>query len=144
MSSHDRVAAFCVGSIFPAFFVVYSAQYNSFTPTSCIGYLFCATIMVVSTGSRRKSIAVAHEGHTTIPRKKRAHSIGGASKLSPLARSRLSIVCDYFHSRMIYSPSKTGPCQGYTKITVLVDGLSSFILAFFLLTFSSTFSIFCR
>ncbi|KIK70415.1 hypothetical protein GYMLUDRAFT_65648 [Collybiopsis luxurians FD-317 M1] len=46
--------------------------------------------MVVSIESRRKSIAVAQEGRSTLPKRKRAYSLG-PSKLSPLSRSRLSI-----------------------------------------------------
>ncbi|KAJ3796448.1 Spc7 kinetochore protein-domain-containing protein [Lentinula aff. detonsa] len=45
--------------------------------------------MVIS--SRRKSIGVVQEGRVIKPRKKRAYSSFGTSKLSPLARSRLSI-----------------------------------------------------
>ncbi|KAJ3780601.1 hypothetical protein GGU10DRAFT_139192 [Lentinula aff. detonsa] len=45
--------------------------------------------MVIS--SRRKSIGAVPEGRVIKPRKKRAYSSFGTSKLSPLARSRLSI-----------------------------------------------------
>ncbi|KAJ3993782.1 Spc7 kinetochore protein-domain-containing protein [Lentinula boryana] len=45
--------------------------------------------MVIS--SRRKSIGVVHEGRVIKPMKKRAYSSSGTSKLSPLARSRLSV-----------------------------------------------------
>ncbi|KAJ3860127.1 Spc7 kinetochore protein-domain-containing protein [Lentinula novae-zelandiae] len=48
--------------------------------------------MVISSSSRRKSIAVVQEGRVNKPRKKRAYSSFGTGKLSPLARSRLSIV----------------------------------------------------
>ncbi|KAJ3825277.1 Spc7 kinetochore protein-domain-containing protein [Lentinula raphanica] len=48
--------------------------------------------MVVSASSRRKSIGVVQEGRVNNkPRKKRTYSSFGTSKLSPLARSRLSI-----------------------------------------------------
>ncbi|KAJ4485552.1 Spc7 kinetochore protein-domain-containing protein [Lentinula aciculospora] len=40
--------------------------------------------MVVSSGTRRKSIAVVQEGRVNKPRKKRAYSSFGTSKLSPL------------------------------------------------------------
>ncbi|KAJ3923135.1 Spc7 kinetochore protein-domain-containing protein [Lentinula edodes] len=48
--------------------------------------------MVISSSSRRKSIAVVQEGRVNKPRKKRAYSSFGTGKLSPLTRSRLSIV----------------------------------------------------
>ncbi|KAJ3751010.1 hypothetical protein DFH05DRAFT_1469518 [Lentinula detonsa] len=41
--------------------------------------------------SRRKSIGVVHEGRVIKPMKKRAYSSSGTRKLSPLARSRLSV-----------------------------------------------------
>ncbi|KAJ3875841.1 Spc7 kinetochore protein-domain-containing protein [Lentinula edodes] len=47
--------------------------------------------MVISSSSRRKSIAVVQEGRVNKPRKKRAYSSFGTGKLSPLTRSRLSI-----------------------------------------------------
>ncbi|KAJ3815669.1 Spc7 kinetochore protein-domain-containing protein [Lentinula aff. lateritia] len=48
--------------------------------------------MVISSSSRRKSIAVVQEGRVNKPRRKRAYSSFGTGKLSPLTRSRLSIV----------------------------------------------------